>query len=338
MESANRHGLNYIIPCYGIIDCATTALSPPERVIYNTTDSIKKMNMDRKMDNYANISIVAGHFSWDVWKNLPSYFNSVKPANTTVATTEHVDSSQFLQPPPCLVIGRHPIDRMISYYYDRIYKYSQVPLNNLTVDKLQFHINTFHALFPRLEKNVWVIVDDGMREGMCRAMSDQKIVTGTVLPIDYDFGTPELYYDKPFDIHEASQISVHNVNQCVVGLSERWHDTKIIIHEFFPWLDMNSREPDRQRNSNTIATARETRDTLKPELLQLLLENNKCDMVVYKAMLERFELEMQYIRADDRMMKSTLLLGLPDKQLLPSPSNPFIFLHTEKCAGTTLKE
>ena len=250
--------------------------------------------------------------------------------------------SKKILPPPCLVTGRHPIDRMISYYYDKIHIISNLPLNSLSVGQLEIYIHEHRFVaFPAKEDDIFIIVDDGMNESMCRALANSKVTTGNVFNRSIPQELLHLYFDslnKTFDIHVASQISVHNVNQCVVGLSERWHDTKIIIHEFFPWLDMNSREPDRQRNSNTIATARETRDTLKPELLQLLLENNKCDMVVYKAMLERFELEMQYIRADDRMMKSTLLLGLPDKQLLPSPSNPFIFFHIEKCAGTTLKE
>ena len=112
--------------------------------------------------------------------------------------------NQLLPPPPCLIIGRHPIDRMISYYYERIYKYTDVSLNNLTIDMLQLHINTFRSLFPREQKNVWVVVDDGISENMCRALSDQKNVSGAILPIEYDFGTPELYYAKPLNIHEAS--------------------------------------------------------------------------------------------------------------------------------------
>ena len=75
MESANRHGLDYVIPCYGIIDCATTALRTEmtsERKHDNTLQMYAGM-----MNSYVNISIVAGHFSWNVWKDLPSYASTI---------------------------------------------------------------------------------------------------------------------------------------------------------------------------------------------------------------------------------------------------------------------
>ena len=74
--------------------------------------------------------------------------------------------------------------------------------------------------------------------------------------------------------------------------------------------------PNRQSNQRGGDATKETRDTLKPEILQVLLDNSQCDMVVYKAMLERFELEIQYIQTTDETMRSRLRLP-PVQTLLP---------------------
>ena len=50
------------------------------------------------------------------------------------------------------------------------------------------------------------------------------------------------------DIEEASQMSVYNVNKCIIGLTKQWSDSKLIINAFFPWLELDILMPNRQSN------------------------------------------------------------------------------------------
>jgi len=82
-ESSLVLGVKTYIPCYGNISCA----------VFDVHD-------DDNDDN--GIAVLAGHFPWDIWNKLPTYKNT----NTN---------------PPCFVMGRNPVDRAISYYYQRCY-------------------------------------------------------------------------------------------------------------------------------------------------------------------------------------------------------------------------
>ena len=57
-------------------------------------------------DRVSNLSVVAGHFAWGVWTELPYWIGE----NQT-------------RPPPCFIMGRHPVERVISYYYQRCFRY-----------------------------------------------------------------------------------------------------------------------------------------------------------------------------------------------------------------------
>ena len=77
-------------------------------------------------------------------------------------------------------MGRHPIDRMISYYYEIIFIHSMFTLNDITIEELQFYskVHRFSSN-PASQKDVAVLVDDdGISESMCRALADEKITTG----------------------------------------------------------------------------------------------------------------------------------------------------------------
>jgi len=76
-------------------------------------------------DRVSNLSVVAGHFAWGVWTELPYWIGE----NQT-------------HPPPCFIMGRHPVERVISYYYQRCFRekggpYYMKPLNSLSQIELE---------------------------------------------------------------------------------------------------------------------------------------------------------------------------------------------------------
>jgi hypothetical protein len=82
--------------------------------------------------------------------------------------------------PSCFVMGRHPVDRAISYYYERCYTAQscvgfQRRVNSLTAEELET-IGVYERMGMYNEGNrSIVIVDEGMEDAMCRMMTDQKV-------------------------------------------------------------------------------------------------------------------------------------------------------------------
>ena len=127
-----------------------------------------------KSRNLNNISIVAGHFFWEVWKTLPKCRNY---------TWEHDSKSTDAMKcrPSCFIMGRHPIDRAISYYYQRCYQLEscigyQRRINDLSVEEM-----TTIALYERQadydpyrgNKSI-IILDEGMEDAACRTILNAK--------------------------------------------------------------------------------------------------------------------------------------------------------------------
>jgi hypothetical protein len=67
------------------------------------------------------IAVLAGHFPWNIWNKLSNYNNTNTDTNTN---------------PPCFVMGRNPVDRAISYYYQRCYNSSTCIGNNRRINDL----------------------------------------------------------------------------------------------------------------------------------------------------------------------------------------------------------
>ncbi len=99
MESAELLQLNYLVPCHGPIHCATFGISDLDEE-------------DRAAVDLRKVSVLAGHFSWGEWIKLPYYVETQLNKGDTIAT------------PSCYIVGRHPVNRAISYYYQRCYNSS----------------------------------------------------------------------------------------------------------------------------------------------------------------------------------------------------------------------
>ena len=151
-EAADRHGLQYVIPCHGGLHCVTLSLrdefgpsaeseSSSAAAAAKATHTLSTTNKTLITippwisRNLSNVSVVAGHFFWDVWDDLPTartervqdndYDNG--NGNSTmndkkINFSEGKGNVMKKRVPPCFIMGRHPVERAISYYYQRCFE------------------------------------------------------------------------------------------------------------------------------------------------------------------------------------------------------------------------
>lgn len=271
MESATKHGLSSFIPCHNGLHCITMDLR------YAAIPSNYTMS---------NISLIAGHFSWGIWDQFPSY--------ATHTTGQTADKT----PPACFVMGRHPVERAISYYYQRCFQISDcrlgygVRLNDLPAENVRDFIisdRQGESRNPDDASEPIFVLDEGMSDAGCRALGNFKQTTGKIVGRD-DISIP------PSLTAEQMDIALGNVQHCVVGLQERWKDTKEVLKHWFPWIDMTLGDDERRKMH--LFSNKETIETLRLDIRAAIEEENRCDLRLHQLMASKFEKQMQVVRAD----------------------------------------
>ena len=287
------------------------------------SNAMDKNNEKYKLDN---ISVVAGHFFWDVWQELPNidynisekkngYVNkmdiTVLDSIANCTSNGNCDGSQVETPlanqvkviPPCFILGRHPFDRAISYYYQRCYDSAhcigyQRMFNNLTVNEL-YHITTSERQAKYKQDNkTLVIIDEGMEDAACRALANVKVTTGYIVenfdPLNNNQGASEMKLPPPLNEMQINT-AMKNIDYCVVGILEKWNETKKIIEYWFPWIQFNN---DTNRRKMFLYSNKEVWSDLRPELIEVLKQVSKCDLILYEKMLRIFEKEMKVLNVN----------------------------------------
>jgi len=258
-EAATMNGLDALIPCHGGIHCVAI--------------NIKDVNTSKV--NLNNISVVAGHFSWGVWDALPSFNSSGDAGDVS---------------PPCLVMGRHPVDRAISFYYQRCYGSPSCVgykrrINDLSPEELK-NVALVEREGKYKEDNVtMIILDEGMSDATCRALLNQKATAGKIVGKDEIVVPPMLSED-------ASDFAKTRLRKCVVGLVERMDETRRVVAEWFPWIRNIFEE---KQKLMQIYSNKETALELRKDLRDVLLEVNPCDMQLYEEMVRLFMTELEVL-------------------------------------------
>lgn len=291
-EAAIKNNLEHLIPCHGGLDCLIFSFP------------IKNATTREYIKYHSNISVVAGHFNWDVWNHLSQYQRSMSQANDSI----HSFNETFIVQPSCLVIGRHPIDRAISYYYHRCYLkpfcsgYGK-RLNDLSIeDFLSILVNMRDgeammnspentSLVSEVsddstqsilsEEGMVMITDEGLSDAACRTMAGLRITSGMI----YTPNSDPIQVPSPL-LNEHVDKALTNTEKCVIGLIEEWDETLVHISHFFPWIDFSN---DSSRMKMNIVRNKEKRDDLRPDLQRIILEYNACDVKLYDKMLEQFK-------------------------------------------------
>jgi hypothetical protein len=216
-----------------------------------------------------NVSVLAGHFSWGVWSQLPSALKASVP--------------------PCLVMGRHPVDRVLSYYYQRCFNesdcpFAQIPFNNLSASDLNMFLITFRQGLLN-QGHEYVMVDEGVHDAACRALANRKWTTDQSI---YEATLPE-------DLTEwEEEFALTNIESCVVGLQDDWTNTKRILNHWFPWVltkfDKESLLKGTQRKESML--------TLRSDLRIIIERQNRCDLKLFEKMKILFEKQLSVIETD----------------------------------------
>jgi hypothetical protein len=300
-EAADRLNLSYFVPCHGNIHC--TVLDPSDLYDYGQEAVLR------------DASIVAGHFFWGVWRQLPrwniAHIFSWRH-NDSSLKREEGEKDERENVPPCLVMGRHPVDRAISYYYQRCYQLEhcvgyQRQLNSLDRDELyRIGLNERHGQFTPLDptNHTIIMLDEGMSDAACRSMTGRRATSG------YRHNLPGKEAEEG-DFHVSSNLSVpppltsdalyeakNNMAKCVVGLQERWSQTQQMILHWFPWVGDFSHDPERRKMH--LFSGKETRQSLRPDLREVLESINKCDIALYEEMVATFEKQMLVLQAQEQ--------------------------------------
>jgi hypothetical protein len=270
--SAERHGLKYIIPSFnGVHKCTFTL----------PVDTTSSSSLD-------NVSVVAGHFPWAVWKDLPSV-ERVSIHNEGDGTDRRrVSGGGGWRPIPvaCFVMGRDPVDRVVSYYYQRCYSealcpYYQKQFNDLTIDELRNLVMFFRQALLLEDNETVAVVDEGMEDAACRTMIGKRETTGKILS---DVILPEPLTEV--DITTA----LANCELCVVGLLEEWEATERVMQFWFPWMDLSE-----YTALNKFARTGKDASYIRDDLRAVIVELNQCDTRLYDKMKEIFQKQLRVV-------------------------------------------
>jgi hypothetical protein len=231
-----------------------------------------------------NISVLAGHFSWGVWRQLPQFKRNLMATAVDGLRRGH-------DTPSCFIMGRHPVDRAISYYYQRCYQIEdcagyQTRLNLLTTDQLRHFIISDRQGERRNKGNLSspiFVLDEGMSDAGCRAVGNFKKTTGLILGVDA-LRIPQALTGA------ETQAALDNAAQCVIGLQERWSDSKRVMKHWFPWINLDIGDSERRRMH--LFSDKETKETIREDLRRVIEEENTCDMLLHLQMITTFEKQM----------------------------------------------
>ena len=232
-HAALRHRLPSFIPCYlskfavrswqihnigeggGLVGCMVTMWNDGLREAANGTRS-------NLWEMWRDAAIIGGCYDWDVLPLLLIY---------------RVGFS-------CIRLVRHPIERMVSFYYERIY----LRQTRKRISQLKPH--EIHRVFHQSPGSINSTLD-----GLCGK--------------------------SPCSLSTAIQ---RLQTSCLVGLSDRRHETCELFNARMPWLRMNC--------STHLNTGRphERRQNLPPAVLAALESlAAPTDLPLYQVAVEMFE-------------------------------------------------
>lgn len=210
----------------------------------------------------SQLSVIAGHFEWGVWNDRTTLFPF------SVST------------PRIFIMFRDPIKRAVSLYYERLFPIIDKMINELSLVDLEYYLFQFKGS----AYSVWR--DEGFMNSTCRMMCGLNIHKGK------NHVTPELEQEALTGI--SFDLASKRLNRCVVGLTEEWEDSKLVIDFWYPWIDVSS---ETFRENYAIKRGIETRQTLKPSHLALMDSVNSCDAHLYEEAKKIFQKQLTVIRA-----------------------------------------
>ncbi|GBG27133.1 Hypothetical Protein FCC1311_033562 [Hondaea fermentalgiana] len=210
-------------------------------------------------------SVIGGHFEFGAWKPLLS------------------PGAQAY----CVTIQRHPVARVISFYYERVFPSLQVRLNELPEANLTFVMEQWRgSAFGRWR-------DEGLSNAGCKMMCGIREYRG--------FLPEESPYPQSLEAAECTpDLAVRRLeDECLIGMQERWEDTLQVFSYFLPWASAALRQgcPATTHGSNRRAVVFETIETLSDTARRVIEEHNQCDLALYARAQEKFERQLGVVQS-----------------------------------------
>ena len=244
------------------LDTNGNAMSRYDVPVELESDDPRSLLMRGPARDMSNVSIIAGHFDFDAMYALPQCSTAGRKGRSSSCN------------PHCFVVARHPIDRAISYYYQRAITTDIArnrSMNELTAEELELIVLSVRvAETSTIFTDQKFFIDDGMSEAACRAIIPDRYTVG--LPVG-DLLIPPMISESLYPT------ALNNVQQCVVGMQEDWDNTMRVLDHWFPWIDYTEHL---ELKAMKLFVGQETRHTLRADLYNVLFQLNKCDFMLFE--------------------------------------------------------
>ncbi len=198
----------------------------------------------------AAVRVLAGRFEWGAWER-------------------EVGRPRQLQ---CAVLLRHPVSRVVSYYYDRIFPSSRERFNDLSGERLAFYLDFWRSAHGA----VWR--DEGLSDAACKALCGVRQFQGL---------TPaQCPREPPPDAPPCTpELAAARLRRCSVGLTEHWAASMAVLAHHAPWLNTTLTQPCPDSRQGPFPEERHP-NTVHPDLRAIVENANRCDMLLYEAALD----------------------------------------------------
>ena len=305
-QAALDRGIGFHVPCFDPNDATGPHITP---WVHGPGSPLTCMSFDASTvdpTQRPKLGILAGHFQWGVWRELqPQLWTSntgATVASRGVETTAkegpeeddnvlfqaesesggHVqddEATSEVVAPSCFMMLRDPVDRVISYYYERLYPSSgEIFLNDLDIGTLEWFLqNYIGSSYSRWR-------DEGLSNAACKMVLGLNDRKGR-FPNETD------HLPGPAQVKVNTELAIRRLRSCVVGLTSQWEDTKRILPFWFPWLTFT----DNVRGNVGMGSKVETPATLNPQARAIIEDYNRCDLEMYSAALDQFQEQVDII-------------------------------------------
>ena len=259
------------------LDTNGNAMSRYDVPVELESDDPRSLLMRGPARDMSNVSIIAGHFDFDAIYALPQCSTAGRKGGRSLSCNPH-----------CFVVARHPIDRAISYYYQRAITTDIArnrSMNELTAEELELIVLSVRvAETSTIFTDQKFFIDDGMSEAACRAIIPDRYTVG--LPVG-DLLIPPMISESLYPT------ALSNVQQCVVGMQEDWDNTMRVLDHWFPWIDYTEHL---ELKAMKLFVGQETRLTLRADLYNVLFQLNKCDFMLFENMKVLFLKQLEVLK------------------------------------------
>jgi hypothetical protein len=204
------------------------------------------------------LAVIAGHFQWGVWSGgAPSTGRALSPR--------------------VFVMLREPVERSVSFYYERVFPHTSRALNDLPGQDLDFLLAHFRgSAYSRWR-------DEGLSDTVCKMLCSLNVHKGK--------SPEEVGQDSEAALAPSvdAKLATARLAMSVVGLMHRWEETKLVLQWWFPWIDLSTDDV----RGNTGRRDVETASTMLTGHREKIEAANRCDLVVYAAGVAQFDRELQ---------------------------------------------